>query len=321
MKRGEIGLSSGLLVPPRFLSDSCFRYRSAQSDVYSIWIVTPEAYQFSRCFEEVAFALQCSFRNLGFKVPVVTRPELATGTVIVLGPHLIPWINQSSLPQRMVLFNLEQVIADSHWMTPEYIQMATTHLLWDYSRSNVLIWEQVGVKCNGICEIGFVEELERIQSSITKDVDVTFIGSLNDRRKAVLDELHNQNINLVWLFDVWGQQRDEVISRSKILLNLHFFDAQIFEIVRVSYLLANSCCVVSEAGVDIDTEKSLSQGIAFSRHDGLVSKCMELLANDREQVRLRVEGRSLFAQRDQTQLLKRALEECALPVNSSAHTT
>ena len=73
--------------------------------------------------------------------------------------------------------------------------------------------------------------------------------------------------------------------------------------------------------MDIDTEKSLSRGVAFSRHDGLVSQCMELLANDREQVRLRVEGRSLFAQRDQTKMLKRALEECALPVNSSAHTT
>jgi hypothetical protein len=316
-KLGVIGFKSPAVASSRFLSDACPRYRNAESDVYSIWIVTPEAYPFSRCFEDLAFALQCGFRNLGFRVPVVIRPELAEGTVIVLGSHLISRINQNSLPQRMVLFNLEQVYADSPWMTPEYIQVATTHLLWDYSRSNVLKWEEIGVQCNGVCEVGFVQELERIQSLATRDVDVTFIGSLNDRRKAVLDELNNQNINVYWLFDVWGQQRDDVIGRSKILLNLHMYDAHVFEIVRVSYLLANACCVVSETGVDIETEESLAPGIAFSRHDQLVSKCIELLANDREQARLRVDGRSLIAQRDQTQMLKRALEQCGLAVTPS----
>ena len=48
------------------------------------------------------------------------------------------------------------------------------------------------------------------------------------------------------------------IARSKIVLNLHQYDAQVFEIVRVSYLLANRRAVVSERGANPTEDRDLS---------------------------------------------------------------
>ena len=311
---GAIGFAKPPSLSPRFLDESCERYRDGNSGAFSIWIVTPDSYSFSRCFEDVAFALQCAFRELGFKVPVVTRPEGTTGTVIVLGPHLLFRIDQQSLPERMVLFNLEQVYPDSPWITPDYIKLAQHHLVWDYSERNVSQWSALGVRCAAVCGIGYVPELKRISGVSNRDIDVTFIGCLNDRRRAILDDLQQQNVNLYWLFDVWGQQRDEVIARSKILLNFHMYEAKVFEIVRVSYLLANSCCVVSEIGSDAGAEEHLSDGIAFSDYSNLVDRCMGLLADQDEQSRLRSEGFRLIQERDQVLLLQNALGASGLSV-------
>jgi hypothetical protein len=304
---GAIGFAKRPSISPRFLDESCERYRNGKSEAFSIWIVTPDSYTFSRCFEEVAFSLQCAFRELGFKVPVVTRPEETTGTVIVLGPHLLSKINQQSIPETIVLFNLEQVYLDSPWITPEYIELAKNHLLWDYSERNLAQWSALGVHCAALCEIGYVPELNRIGGALNRDIDVTFVGCLNDRRRMILDDLQKHNVNLYWLFDVWGQQRDEVIARSKILLNFHMYEAKVFEIVRVSYLLANSCCVVSEIGSDVGAEDPLSGGIAFTDYSDLVACCMRLLANSEEQSRLRSEGFRLIQERDQVRLLQNAL--------------
>jgi hypothetical protein len=48
-------------------------------------------------------------------------------------------------------------------------------------------------------------------------------------------------------YDVWGPARDELIARAKVVLNLHYYEAAIFEQVRVSYLLNNEALVISES--------------------------------------------------------------------------
>ena len=53
-------------------------------------------------------------------------------------------------------------------------------------------------------------------------------------------------INVKALFGVYGRERDKLIARSKIVLNMHHYSSQIFEIVRVFYLLTNRKAVVAE---------------------------------------------------------------------------
>jgi hypothetical protein len=76
------------------------------------------------------------------------------------------------------------------------------------------------------------------------------------------------------LFGVYGKERDEYIGRSKILLNIHYYTTMIFEAVRVSYLLNNRCCVVSE---ESSVYPYAGVNIPLVAYDSLAEKCLDIL--------------------------------------------
>lgn len=297
---------------PRFLDENDPVYRLAKAEKFAIWIVTPPGYPHSQCFDDIAFAMQVGFRNLGFKAPLIRDLNFTADKTIVLGPHLLPGFPLDLIPPGAVLFNLEQVSNDSPWLTSDYLTLARQNTFWDYSPVNKRAWLKFGVNTDAICEVGYVEELNRIKPQTHRDIDVLFVGSLNRRRKRILEHLRSEGVAVHWLFNVYGEERDEIIARAKVLLNFHQHDTQIFEIVRVSYLLANRCCVVSETGADIDAERHFSKGIEFRCYDDLVGTCLTLLGNEKKQEELRQRGYEAIAKFDQTKLLQRALLDSRL---------
>jgi len=80
--------------------------------------------------------------------------------------------------------------------------------------------------------IGYVPELTRIAPA-AEDIDVLFYGASYERRYAVLRDLHDRGLRVKWLSGVYGASRDAWIARSKIVLNIHYWDAKIFEKVRL----------------------------------------------------------------------------------------
>ena len=117
---------------------------------YCIWIVSPPGYTHSRCFEEVALGLSEAFGALGYDAPVVTQPELVTGTPIILGCNLL---GATAPPAGAILFNLEQISLDSVWLGAGYIDLLRRHRVWDYSTRNVSALAELGIAAT-LCEIG-----------------------------------------------------------------------------------------------------------------------------------------------------------------------
>jgi hypothetical protein len=274
---------------------------------YSIWIVTPDRYVHCHAFDEVAVALQSGLRELGAHSEVVTTPSRLAETTIVLGAHLLPHAELNGLPTRLILFNLEQVSLTSRWFTPDYLSLLRSHTVWDYSRRNIDELAVLGVKAVH-CSIGYSPELSRIVA-VDEDIDVLFFGSLNHRRLAIIRELLTRGVNVKCLFGWYGQSRDGMIARSKLVLNVHFYDAQLFEIVRVSYLLANQRCVVSETGLDCDLELAYRAGVAFAHYCDIAETCIRLLRDPRERAALASAGLRCVRSLPQTDSLRMALEQ------------
>ena len=132
---------------------------------------------------------------------------------------------------------------------------------------------------------------------------------LSERRYAVLRDLHDRGLRVKWLSGVLGASRDAWIARSKIVLNVHYWEAKIFEIARVSYLLANRRAVVSERGADPTLERDLESGVAFADYDELVDRCVELLGDERARRELAERGYQAFSARNQAAILHRALAD------------
>jgi hypothetical protein len=102
-----------------------------------------------------------------------------------------------------------------------------------------------------------------------------------------------------------------LIARAKLVLNLHFYQAKLFEIVRVSYLLANRTCVVSEAGLDTELETPFLGGVAFAGYGELAEACLRLLGNDAARERIAQRGFEQMRALSQIDMLKRALAATA----------
>jgi hypothetical protein len=275
---------------------------------FAVAVVSPPNFQHSKAFREVAEALHHGLLALGHDSILTNRLDLDERRTIVLGGNVLIRHGLTP-PKNPIFYNLEQLGDDLPSMTlPAFVDLFRRYPTWDYSQANIERLAALGLPRAAYVPIGYVPELTRIAPA-PEDIDVLFYGASYERRYAVLRDLHDRGLRVKWLSGVYGANRDAWIARSKIVLNLHYWEAKIFEIVRVSYLLANRRAVVSERGADPSSERDLQSGIAFADYDELVDRCVELLGDERARRALAERGYQTFSARDQAAILDRALSD------------
>ncbi len=259
-------------------------------------------------FREIAEGLHHTLLALGHDSVLTSRLDLDDRRTIVFGAnHLVHY--GLEVPEDPIFYNLEQLGDDSPWMAmPEFIDLFRHHQNWDYSQANIEYLATLGLPRSTYVPIGYAPELTRIPPA-AEDIDVLFYGVLSERRYGILKDLHDRGLRVKWLSGVLGASRDAWIARSKIVLNVHYWEAKIFEIARVSYLLANKRVVVSERGADPTFEREFESGVAFADYDDLVDRCVELLGDERARRKLAKRGYQAFSARDQAAIVVRALAD------------
>jgi hypothetical protein len=206
---------------------------------------------------------------------------------------------------RFVVYQLEQLAGAEKQFEPNWLEiLKRAEAVWDYSPENAEFLKQRGLRDVRLLPIGFHEGLKTIKrlGPEQQDIDVLFYGAVNDRRRTILDEL-SKHCKVQVLFRVYGAERDAWIARSKIILNMHYYPTNIMEQVRISYLLNNGCCVVSE-----DSPQNPFEGmIATAPCERLAATCLSLLQNPLEREELARRGLELFSQRPMAENLRRVL--------------
>jgi hypothetical protein len=276
---------------------------------HCIWTVSPPNYVHHHAFDEVALCLQEAFIELGASLPWVRSSQDFGGrTPIIFGANLLSADDAALLPAESIIVNLEQIDEQSSWLSQTYLSLLRRYPVLDYSARNLTSLARFGVAHARLLGIGFSPGLKRIEHSQIRDIDVLFYGSLNERRAKILSELRARGLNVVHLFGAYGPERDATIARAKLVLNMHFYDAKIFEIVRVFYLLANEVCIVSEGDpVDPDIQ-SFVNGLTLCPYKKLVETCLELV-NDGERRKTQARrGFELIAARRQSDLLRELIQ-------------
>jgi len=273
---------------------------------FAVTLVAPPGYPHSAAFLEVAETLHRALTALGHDSLLTTEGRLTGRQHIVLGSNLLPHV-PLPLADDAILYNLEQVQVGSPWFRPELVDLFRRYTLWDYSRRNVEALEPLGVKVARVVPIGYVPELTRIQHAADPDLDVLFFGALNPRRIAVIEGLRAAGLRAAAVFGVYGPERDALIARSRVVLNVHFYEAKVLEMVRLSYLLANRCCVLSEASADREEDDALAEGVAFAAYDELVARARELVADGALRARIAQRGLELIRERPAVEYLRAAL--------------
>ncbi len=272
---------------------------------FSVLIVTPPNYTHAECFREVAETISHGLQELGHAARVTTEPRPGTRH-IVLGTHLLLHF-ALPLPPDSILYNLEQLpLRDEAWVR-RYAALLGGYMVWDYAMENIALLRQMGVGAAALLPLCHYPGLTRIPGNREKDIDVLFIGSLNERRRSMLARLQQAGMGVVTLFNKYGQERDGVIARAKIMLNMHFYEARIFEAVRVSYYLANGLCVLSEGSGDARLDGEWGAGVCFAPYQDLVQKAQALLADEALRADYAERGLVLMRQRPITPALAAAM--------------
>jgi hypothetical protein len=113
---------------------------------------------------------------------------------------------------------------------------------------------------------------------------------------------------VVFLSGLYGAGRDGLIARSKVVLNLNRIrDSRIFEIVRVSFLLANKKSVISDREPDTFIENDMLDAVQFIDIRHVVPACRALVADDGARVALEKRGFDIIRRRDVAAMLKPVL--------------
>jgi hypothetical protein len=191
-----------------------------------------------------------------------------------------------------------------------YLNLLSRFTVWDYSRRNLAAIRAIADPRHlHLMPIGYMPQLTHVPSAPFEDIDVLFYGSLNSRRRAILRELQQAALRLRVETSIRGNARDALISRAKIVLNMHFYSTAIFEIVRVSYLLANRKAVVSECGPNTEIDSDILEAIAPAHYDRLCSTVLELLHDDSRRLEVAHRGYEIFAKRRLPDILVQAIAE------------
>jgi hypothetical protein len=274
----------------------------------AVTVVSPPGYPHAAAFREIAETLQHALTSLGHDVVITTEGRVPERRHIVLGSNLLVRY-PLAIADDAILYNLEQVQADSPWFEAGLLDLFRRYDLWDYSRRNVAALQALGIERVRLVPIGYAPELTRIAPAAVRDIDVLFFGSVNDRRRAVLERMVAEGLRVHGVFGAYGEERDALIARAKIVLNVHFYDARVLEMVRLSYLLANRAVVLSERGADPEEDAALAGGVAFDEYDRLPQRARQLVDSPEERRRLSRRGFELISARPAAEYLRAALED------------
>lgn len=278
--------------------------------MFNICIIKPKDYIHYQAFTEIAELIHFSLLNLNCKSSITfnhldTNPEKKN---IIFGGHLLNNDLINKVPNNSIVFNTEQIESNTEEWRERIIKLANRNIeLWDYSLFNIkFTQDKTNIKAK-LFEIGYQGELNRITHKKTKKVDVLFYGSINDRRKIIIDKLIEKNIKVKCLFGVYGKDRDDWIAKSKLVLNMHMYDSKIFEIIRVFYLMTNGVPVVAEYDDKTKINNNFLMGIKTASYNELVEMIVYLVNNENEREELGHNGLLEIKKYPQEQFTKKIL--------------
>jgi glycosyltransferase involved in cell wall biosynthesis len=152
---------------------------------------------------------------------------------------------------------------ETHWFESNLRWGIHARSFADINALGVLAFRNRGLRCQ-LLHLGYHPILAHRENRLHRErnIDITFLGSLTPRRDHFFAEnadffsQHHCHLRLVPLGFAKTkltksylsiERRNELLSQTKILLNLHYSEQKYFEWHRMLVGLANGCCLITES--------------------------------------------------------------------------
>lgn len=291
----------------------------AQYKIFSMFImsVCVKIVWFHRVFDETSLAIQEALLLIGVDneaIRVDKKYSCDTDDLyIMVDIHHTP-----RFPKNYILIQNEQ--PGSNWIGDKLFDLMSRALgVWEFNPKHNEKWKQLGYNSFHLpMRTPMGPYLEHFTEK-EKDIDILFYGGMHARRREVERRLrkHLPGKNIVFrYFDLFGEEREDFISRAKIVLNIRFWPEGTLQTHRIEYLLARGKCIVSETSGDDTLDSDYVQGIRFCDYGDFVPVIRKLLDNPGVIDRMGLRGRRV-GQKHQFDMIpmKIALKGCLDKLN------
>ena len=262
-------------------------------------------------YKEIIDAVQWGLQELGHTAVYGLNTLSPNARNIVFGFQVLPQETLETLPRDTIVYHFEQLRGVSPENLKPHVKTAANRFqIWDYSASNAAAWVALGARNARTVPVGYAPVLERIAKPLVQDIDVLIYGSPGQDRLGAFHYLSMSGLTTVFVCGLYGEARDDLIGRSKIIVNINVYNtSKIFEVVRVSYLLANHKAVVADIDVETSIDEDMRRAVKCSTGSELVDDCRALIYDDRARIALENIGFEIFQRRDIRVILERALSD------------
>jgi hypothetical protein len=200
----------------------------------------------SKLIESIALNMQNIFNRLNISSTIIyelsEEDENNDEFYIIIYNNF----NKHFLPKKYILYVIEQT-SSKYFRDNNYLNMIkNADYIWDFCVKNRKLFIEYPFSNYYYLACPFVKEDTFITSN---KYDILFYGSINNRRRAILDKL-TPKYNIYIANNIKGAEKDNIIKQSKIILNLHYYYEAGLETCRLNEVLKYNKLVISELPFD-----------------------------------------------------------------------
>ena len=169
---------------------------------------------FNKIFIPFAKELYNTLREIGLNCKVVWGNRETNARKIILGSHSCPLYWLKNTTNNDIIVNFEPIYKDS-WrnINSDYLKLLRRQCVFDYCAINLSYLEE----SYSFNTPPFYSELKPKRE---KEIDILFVGSINEYRINSLKKLKEEGININPKFNILGNNLYQAIDGAKIYLNL-----------------------------------------------------------------------------------------------------
>lgn len=219
----------------------------------------------------IAKLLVKQLHAMGFKTEIMTEtPQDGYEDIphFVICPQMF-----TELPAQYVAFQMEQSV-HSRWFTDSYFnKLHRASAVFDYSMDNIafLLDHELSMKNVYLMPVGFLDDGRTELPQ--KDIDILFYGDDHcPRRQTFLQKLESR-FTVKRVNNLFGDDMRDVLRRSKIVVNIHYYEGALLETTRIHEALSEDCLVISERATDDARHADLNGIVEFVAIDDADAMC------------------------------------------------
>jgi hypothetical protein len=188
-------------------------------------------------------------------------------------------VRHSHGDEKHIFFMTEQlldIVNDDTIFFYNTLKRDAVHEIWTFSDYNVHIMNNAGITKARLIKLEpsdeYREQIISYNPDNTYDYDVCFFGWMRERRYNMIHQLQIRGLRVTFGQDHWGETRDRIIAKSKVMVNVHYAeDFKCFEQIRCFPWMCTGKIVVSETSYDTD------ERVIFADYDKLSDTVAEVI--------------------------------------------